>query len=217
LIHNKINLKLLNRKLSRKAIVLYDPFYVFKEEVARCKPKKLKPVSSKEYIIFPSSWHPDEPIEWIVMAWLKNKIDFPLVITGNPKTQRVARIRKIIRKFANNRINFVITGFLPLCDYAQLFKNATAVLSSTTSPIDMQCSIYEALALGKPIIAPLTPAIKSVLSNNAVYYHNFDDLSLKKAINKLFLNITNYKKIIERYSKILEEDIKKTIEALRMY
>ena len=94
LIHNKYNEFLLSPKLKEKIFILYDPFYVFREESVKIinemnaskksEERKIEQIINENYVVYPASWHPDEPVYWIIKTWIKEKIEPKLVITGKP-------------------------------------------------------------------------------------------------------------------------------------
>lgn len=209
LIHNKLNMHLIDVKLHKKTRVLLDPFYILREKYRDNTPsnratmlvEKIRKRYS-DYLVYPASWHPDEPIDWIIGAWEKYYVRPVLVVTGRP------RIKKRLS-------NVVLTGYLPDNDFVYLLKNSTAILSASTSPLDMQHSAFEALALRKPIIASLTPVLYSVLSNSAIYFRNFDDKSLLDAVNKLVTNINHYRASIAKHADRLEKEVRNQVSRLK--
>jgi len=212
LVHNETNYKLLPRRLYSKTLVLYDPFYViegfFSKE--RCEDLKLRGFLKKgEYAMYPASWHPDEPIEFLVEAWASSSIPIPLVISGRPRQQILRRIGEHLQTH-----KIILSGYIE--DYGKylcLLSRALFVVSATTSNFDMQCSAYEALALGKPIAASNGFAIRSVLRDAPVYF-NYDKESLHKAVSSL---LKNYDYVLDRtimLAKSLKEKIERQIETL---
>ena len=212
LIHNETNYKLLPRRLYSKTLVLYDPFYVIESFFSKekCGDLKLRGFLKKEeYAVYPASWHPDEPIEFLVEAWTSSGIPIPLVITGRPRQQI---LRKIGERLQTRKV--VLSGYIEnYGKYLCLLSRALFVVSATTSNFDMQCSAYEALALGKPIAASNRLAIRSVLRDAPVYF-NYDKESLHKAVSSL---LKNYDYVLDRtimLAKSLEEKIERQIETL---
>jgi len=207
IIHNETNYKLMPSKFHFKALVLYDPFYVIKEffDEKNCGNFEL----NREYAVYPASWHPDEPIEFLVEAWTRSNTPIPLVITGSPRQQ----ILKKIWKHVQTR-KIILSGYIE--DYRKylcLLSGALFIVSATTSNFDMQCSAYEALALGKPLVASNRSAIRSVLRDIPVYF-DYDKESLHKAVSDL---LKDYDRVLNRtctFAKELEERIKHQIKFL---
>ncbi|MGD0329229.1 MAG: glycosyltransferase [Nitrososphaeria archaeon] len=207
LLHNETNYFLLPKKLAPKATVLYDPFYTLQELVkdTDCK----MDLGLDEYALFPASWHPDEPINDLIHMWDSLQISIPLVVTGRPPPRILASIRRLgIGK------NVFFTGYLDYGAYLGILLNSKFVLSATTSDLDAQCSSFEALACGKPILASNTLALKSVLGDSAVYFDVHQPSSLLDAENVLLSNYQFYRSKVQDKAVELERQIKKTIQEI---
>ena len=211
IIHNETNYKLMPSRFHLKTLILYDPFYVIKEffNEKNCGNFELSCLKNREYAVYPASWHPDEPMEFLVEAWTRSNVSIPLVITGNPRQQ----ILKKIWKHVQTR-KIILSGYIE--DYRKylcLLSGALFAVSATTSNFDMQCSAYEALALGKPLVASNRSAIRSVLRDIPVYF-DYDKESLHKAVSNL---LKDYEHVLNRthaFAMKLEEKIKYQIEFL---
>jgi len=160
--------------------------------------------------VYPASWHPDEPIEFLVEAWTSSSIPIPLVITGRPRQQI---LRKIGERSQSRKV--ILSGYIENYEkYLCLLSRALFVVSATTSNFDMQCSAYEALALVKPIVASNGFAIRSVLRDAPVYFNYYDKESLHKAVSSLLKNYDNVLGRTIMLTKSLKEKIERQIETL---
>ncbi len=210
LLHNELNKSFIGG-LNDKAMVLYDPFYVIEGYVGEngnCSLDEAN-LGNHRYVVYPVSWHPDEPIEWIVKAWGNIETDTRLVLTGRPD---IGVLKKIIQYV--HRGNVILTGYLDVNDYYCLLARSEFIITATMSHLDMQCSAYEALALRKPILASDTAALKLVLRDSAVYF-DYDMLSLRNAIRVLEDNLDLYKARITERSVELKEEVLNSIKALK--
>jgi len=210
LLHNKLNKVLLPREYHNKSIVLYDPFYVLKEFISKFRGCELTYSGPRDYVVFPASWHPDEPIEFLISTWVRHGLDLPLLITGMPRGPVTIRASKLLRE--NRKV--VLTGYLSYDRYLCLLSKAKAVISATTSNLDMQCSAYEALALKRPIIASKSQAIREVLKDSASYFTINNPTSLIKSVKEVINEYETYVGKIHRISSELEGKIRKIIDII---
>jgi glycosyltransferase involved in cell wall biosynthesis len=211
IIHNETNYNLLPYEFYYKTIVLYDPFYTVRNFFTEknCGDFEMKYLKNKDekYAVYPASWHPDEPIEFLVKAWAHSNIPISLVITGRPRRQILEKIRE------HAQIpKIIFTGYIK--DYRKylcLLSKALFIISATYSDFDMQCSAYEALAIGKPIIASNKLAMRTVLGDIPVYF-NYSKESLYKAISFLLENYDYVQSKTSVLTKRLEEKVKSQVE-----
>ena len=65
-----------------RTIVVYDPIPKPAEDVDKYAVEGLEP---GRYVVFPASWAPDEPVEFIVREFLLSKAseDYKLVVTND--------------------------------------------------------------------------------------------------------------------------------------
>ena len=183
ILQNEANLSLLPRGLSRKALILYDPFYALHGSI-RMKSSS-STMTTRDYALFPASWHPDEPIEFLIRTWVDAGIPFPLLITGKPRGPLFKKVSSMLEDAPNVKL----TGYLDYDDYLDMAAGSKLIISATTSEMDAQCSAYEALALGKPILATSTSVLRAILDGGAVYFDLADPSTLVSALN---LVLTNY-------------------------
>jgi glycosyltransferase involved in cell wall biosynthesis len=211
IIHNETNYKLLPYEFYYKTIVLYDPFYTVREFFAEknCGDFEMKYLKNEndKYAVYPASWHPDEPIEFLVKAWAHSNIPVSLVITGRPQQQILEKIRGYIQI-----PKIIFTDYIKdYREYLCLLSKALFIISATYSNLDMQCSAYEALALGKPIIASNKLAMRTVLGDIPVYF-NYSKESLYKAISFLLENYDYLQSKTFVLTKRLEEKVKSQVK-----
>jgi len=212
-IHNETNYGLLPRRTRSKAVVLHDPFYVVRDYLrgVDCDKVILRyHLESEGYAIYPASWSADEPIEFLVEAWALSNIPVPLVITGKPRLGVLNRVKKYL-----DQRRVLLTGYIEdYSEYLCTLSRALFVVSATTRNYAMQCTAYEALALGKPLLASNKLAIRNVLRDVPVYF-NYSESSLYRAIALL---LENYNYVLSRTLKLtreLEERIKREVELFR--
>ena len=211
IIHNETNYNLLPYEFHYKTIVLYDPFYIVRKFFAEknCDNFEMKYLKNKDekYAVYPASWHPDEPIEFLVKAWAHTDIPISLVITGRPQQQILEKIREHVQI-----PKIIFTDYIK--DYRKylcLLSKALFIVSATYSDFDMQCSAYEALAIGKPIIASNKLAMRTVLGDIPVYF-NYSKESLYKAVSFLLENYDYVQSKTSVLTKRLEEKVKSQVE-----
>lgn len=76
------------------------------------------------------------------------------------------------KKFANNA-NVKLTGYISDNSYISLLTNASCIVSLTNEEGCLQCTGYEALALGRPFVTSDTSALRSYFGSAAVFVrHN---------------------------------------------
>lgn len=111
-------------------------------------------------VVAPLSWAPDEPIDQIVDAAARcSEVRF--VATGRAPASVLAR--------PNLPPNLELAGFLDDHEFASLMRSAGVVLALTTRDATMQQAGYEAIALGRPVIASDTPVLREYFGAAALY------------------------------------------------
>jgi len=187
IVHNKEILKIISKK--NKTFLLYDPLINDVEE--------LKIRKNKTFVFVPIMKKPDEPIRELIKASEELKSDFVFISTG----KKIENIKYL--------------GYLSYENYLKVLKTCDIVLALTKREFTLLSIIFEAISLGKPIIASETLTIKNFLKDNALYTNHenlaekIKEMKMKKEIYKE--RITKIRNEIEKIEKINLEKIKKFI------
>jgi glycosyltransferase involved in cell wall biosynthesis len=187
IVHNKEILKIISKK--NKTFLLYDPLINDVEE--------LKIRKNKTFVFVPIMKKPDEPIRELIKASEELKSDFLFISTG----KKIENIKYL--------------GYLSYENYLKVLKTCDIVLALTKREFTLLSIIFEAISLGKPIIASETLTIKNFLKDNALYTNHenlaekIKEMKMKKEIYKE--RITKIRNEIEKIEKINLEKIKKFI------
>jgi glycosyltransferase involved in cell wall biosynthesis len=187
IVHNKEILKIVSKK--NKTLLLYDPLI---NEVEELKIRK-----NKTFVFVPIMKKPDEPIRELIKASEELKSDFVFISTG----KKIENIKCL--------------GYLSYENYLKVLKTCDIVLALTKREFTLLSIIFEAISLGKPIIASETLTIKNFLKDNALYTNHenlaekIKEMKMKKEIYKE--RITKIRNEIEKIEKINLEKIKKFI------
>jgi glycosyltransferase involved in cell wall biosynthesis len=187
IVHNKEILKIISKK--NKTFLLYDPLINDVEE--------LKIRKNKTFVFVPIMKKPDEPIRELIKASKELKSDFLFISTG----KKIENIKYL--------------GYLSYENYLKVLKTCDIVLSLTKREFTLLSIIFEAISLGKPIIASETLTIKNFLKENALYTNHenlaekIKEMKMKKEIYKE--RIMKIRNEIEKIEKINLEKIKKFI------
>jgi len=193
----------------KKVLLVYDPIPYVPKQLK--EPKHLGLAPSK-YIVFPSAWSADEPIEYVVREFISSKVSrtHKLVITGDYK--RRIRVAKLVRKTCAGKV--VLTGYLPLDEYYWVLANAAAILAVTKREYTMLSAIWEAIALSKPLIVSRTKTIEEELGYEipGAYYFNLGYGSLSHALDKAIDSLSNLGS--EGAKALRAKMIKKSLQSL---
>ena len=187
IVHNREILKIVSKK--NKTFLLYDPLINDVEE--------LKIRKNKTFVFVPIMKKPDEPIRELIKASEELKSDFVFISTG----KKIENIKYL--------------GYLSYENYLKVLKTCDIVLSLTKREFTLLRIIFEAISLGKPIIASDTLTIKNFLKENALYTNHenlaekIKEMKMKKEIYKE--RITKMRNEMEKVEKINLEKIKKFI------
>ena len=187
IVHNTEILKIISKK--NKTFLLYDPLINDVEE--------LKIRKNKTFVFVPIMKKPDEPIRELIKASEELKSDFVFISTG----KKIESIKCL--------------GYLSYENYLKVLKTCDIVLALTKREFTLLSIIFEAISLGKPIIASETLTIKNFLKDNALYTNHenlaekIKEMKMKKEIYKE--RITKIRNEIEKIEKINLEKIKKFI------
>jgi len=187
IVHNREILKIVSKK--NKTFLLYDPLINDVEE--------LKIRKNKIFVFVPIMKKPDEPIRELIKASEELKSDFVFISTG----KKIENIKCL--------------GYLSYKNYLKVLKTCDIVLALTKREFTLLSIIFEAISLGKPMIASETLTIKNFLKDNALYTNHenlaekIKEMKMKKEIYKE--RITKIRNEIEKIEKINLEKIKKFI------
>ncbi|MEM2738748.1 MAG: hypothetical protein QXK93_07185 [Candidatus Bathyarchaeia archaeon] len=193
LVHNSFQLRLIPCSLRIKTLVVFDPWYLISDK-KKCMGKQ------GDYIVIPSSFAPDEPLEEVLKSVDFFDIPVKLYVTGD-----WSRKPGII-KHASDKVIF--TGYLTNEEYYKLLSNAAAVLTGTKREYTSLMSAWEAVAYAKPLALTETDTLKSLFNGYAVFYDWKDSRSIANAI-KVVLNI--------KPNLLLRKELKlKTLESIKM-
>ncbi len=162
IIHNEKMRELLPEKAKPGALVVYDPWFMI---------KPVAPQAVKEkYLVFPASYHPDEPLDEVLSAAKELCPDINIKVTGN------WRRRPDVRKHESQQITF--TGYLTDAEYELIIANSSGIISGTKEEYTALMSGWEAVAYSKPLIISTTATLKEVYGDYPHYY----DISVPKTI-----------------------------------
>jgi glycosyltransferase involved in cell wall biosynthesis len=171
IVHNSEIFKLLPKRLTKRAILVYDP------------PRKLiKSQDESDYILLPASWRSDEPLEYILEEFLAANIKAPLVVTGDYK-----RREHLYHKYRNTP-HIVFTGYLNNEEYLTTLSRAKAVIVTTTREYTLLSAGWEAIYAEKIAIVSETKTLKRLFGDAAIYFKLHIKGSLTKALEALDKN-----------------------------
>jgi hypothetical protein len=153
--HNEAQLDIIPKNVKNKTIVVYDPWNFIATES--------KVTKQENYMVFPASFAPDEPLEQIIEAVNTSKQPLKLYITGNWKRAPE------LKKYSSEKIHF--TGFLSNQKFNDLLAGATAIITGTTREYTTMMSAWEAIAHNKPLAVTATKTLKTLYPHYAVFYN----------------------------------------------
>jgi len=169
LVHNDDIMELLPRSLRDKTIVVYDPWPLITEQTDMCR-------ESEDYVVFPASYAPDEPLEEVLSAASRSDLDIKLYVTGDWRKRKNLRDR-----YESNKIIF--TGYLPADEYYKLLCKAKAVITGTKREYTLLMSAWEAVAFRKPLIVNKTRTLEKIFKDYAIFYDYKNPESIIHAIS----------------------------------
>jgi len=169
-IHNEKMGELLSESAKEKALVVYDPWFII-------KPVDKSPLYDN-YIVFPASYHPDEPLDEVLEVVRGLCPEVKIRITGN------WRRRPEVKRHESERITF--TGHLTSEEYERLIANASGVISGTREEYTALMSAWEAIAYSKPLAITDSQALRESYGDYPIYYSWKDKGSIANAIDRLF-------------------------------
>ncbi|MEJ5292144.1 MAG: glycosyltransferase [Candidatus Methanosuratincola sp.] len=188
-IHNEKMRELLPSDSKQKVLVVYDPWYMI-------KPIRTPSSSKEQYVVFPASYHPDEPLEEVLEAAKELCPNVKLVITGDWKKCPQ------LKRYASEQIRF--TGFLSNNEYELLIANASGIISGTKEEYTALMSAWEAIAHAKPLAITKSQALEETYGCYPIYYDWRDKKSIAAAINHLLISSPNMAARNRLYAVALE-------------
>lgn len=139
-----------------RAVVVGDPPLASRDVAVAARSTA---TGGRPQVVWPCSWYRDEPIDAVVAAATQAP-DLDVVLTGRPPaTFDRAALPANVR----------LTGWLDDDEYDRLLVGATGVLALTTRELTMQRAGYEALILGRPVIASSTDVLRDYFTSGAVF------------------------------------------------
>lgn len=196
-IHNEKMRELLPDGAKAKAIVVYDPWFMIK--LVHSEPSK------EAYLVFPASYHPDEPLEEVLSAVRVLCPDVKIKITGN--WRRLPEVKQLETE------NITFTGYLTNEEYEQLIANATGIISGTKEEYTTLMSAWEAVAYRKPLAITDSQALRESYGAYPTYYDWKNKKSIAQAINNLYKSVPD-SHILDDLRKSAKESIEKLKSAL---
>jgi glycosyltransferase involved in cell wall biosynthesis len=166
LVHNDLVLNLIPMNLRAKTLVVLDPWYLI------CNGEHK--TGQGDYIVFPASFAPDEPLEEVINSINSFNLDVKIYVTGNWKRQ------PRITKYASDKIKF--TGYLKDGEYYKLLLNAKAIVTGTKREYTSLMSAWEAIAYTKPLALTKTKTLENLFKDYAVFYDWRDSRSIVNAV-----------------------------------
>jgi hypothetical protein len=188
--HNEAQLDIIPKNVKNKTIIVYDPwnFIATKDKINK----------QENYMVFPASFAPDEPLEEVIEAVNATKQPLKLYITGNWKRSPE------LKKYASEKIHF--TGFLSNQEFNNLLAGATAIITGTTREYTAMMSAWEAIAHNKPLAVTATKTLKTLYPHYAVFYNWKNKQNIITALQTINITKPN--------PKSREELRQKTIQSL---
>jgi glycosyltransferase involved in cell wall biosynthesis len=186
--HNEIQMGIIPKKVKNKTIVVYDPWHLITKENKKCK--------HGNYIVFPASFAPDEPLKEVIEAVNASKQPLKLYITGNWK-----RIPEL-KKYTSEKIQF--TGFLLNREFNNLLSGASAIITGTTREYTTMMSAWEAVAYNKLLAITATKTLKNMYSHYAIFYNWKNKQSIVEALQSITEKKTNQENIEYLKQKTLQ-------------
>lgn len=185
LIHNNQIRNIVPLSVKNKCFLLYDPL------LEDCESFNFK--KEKLFVFTTIMLKPDEKLDDLVKAADHLKKDVAFMSTGK-----------------NHNLNSIKSlGFLSYSNYLRVMKTADVVLAMTKREYTSLSILFEAISLGKCIIASNTNTLKEICAENVLYFSNHDDLI--KNINllkneKVRIEYENRVKNLRVLLKNIEED-----------
>ena len=165
IVHNAHLVQQVKEKIKVTPFVVRDG--IAKKQIDEANGKNLLKklgLSSKEYVLFPSSFDKDEPLQEVFDAARRlPKINFVM-------TWHVEKLAKRIRKTLPP--NVLLTGFLKTDDFNQLFANAGVALVLTKNEGVQLSGMQEAMAFEIPAVVTDLNTTRFLYKDFPVYVKN---------------------------------------------
>lgn len=130
--------------------------------------------TQKPLVTFVCSFDTDEPVDIIAAAAQELSREFQLLVTGKPTAEFLAQLKDT---------DVIATGYLKREEYLSLLAQSRVIVGLTTEEYCLQCSGYEALALGKAFVTSNTISLRNFFGDAAILTNN-DQHDLIAAIRK---------------------------------
>ncbi|MGF3498292.1 MAG: hypothetical protein ACQXXL_01535, partial [Candidatus Methanosuratincola sp.] len=170
-IHNKKMSELLPEGANEKTLVVYDPWHLIEPF-----PKNIQ---NEKYIVFPASYHPDEPLREVLEAVKNLCPNVKLKVTGD------WRRCQDLKKYESEKISF--TDFLTKEKYDSLIANSSGIISGTKKEYTALMSAWEAIAYSKPLAINETETLRECYDSYPIFYDLRNEKSIADAVNNLAL------------------------------
>jgi len=192
--HNEAQLDIIPKNVKNKTIVVYDPWNLITTESKINK--------QENYMVFPASFAPDEPLEEIIEAANSAEQSLKLYITGNWKRTPE------LKKYASEKVQF--TGFLSNQEFKDLLSGASAIITGTTREYTTMMSAWEAIAHNKPLATTATKTLKTMYPHYATFYNWKNKQNIIKT-----LQIINVTKIDPKAREELKQQTSQRLDQLK--
>jgi glycosyltransferase involved in cell wall biosynthesis len=152
--------------------------FVLQDKVPSLTEGGTKDLGGARNIVFVCSFDEDEPVEAAIEAARGLDPSWQMFVTGNYR-RHLRRLPVLQAPPATVKL----TGFLGDAEYQTLLRSADVVMALTTHDHTLMCVAYEATALGKPVVASDTAAMREYFHKGFVFTDN-SAASIREAISK---------------------------------
>ncbi|MEM2388770.1 MAG: glycosyltransferase [Ignisphaera sp.] len=188
-------------RLRERCIVVYDPWFLLEDFKKYCP----SVCEEHEYVVFPASFAPDEPIDEVLSVLSRMK-KIKVYVTGNANKHR-----DIVMKYKSS--NIIFTGYIPDEEYYRLLCCAKAIVAGTKREYTALMSAWEALAFNKPLALSYTKTLYRIFAGYAYFYNLRNSKSVEDAIINAISSSQPAKEI---YTKLKNETIQQ-LNQLKKY
>jgi hypothetical protein len=198
--HNEAQIDIIPKNVKNKTVVVYDPWNLIDTDGKINK--------QENYMVFPASFAPDEPLEEVMEVVNTAKQPLKLYITGNWKRAPE------LKKYASEKIQF--TGFLSNQEFNDLLAGASAIITGTTREYTTMMSAWEAIAYNKPLAITATKTLKNMYSPYAIFYNWKNKQSITNTLQTINITKPNPKNREELKQKTIQsiDQLKQKIKEL---
>ncbi|MCL2172195.1 MAG: hypothetical protein LBH62_04535 [Nitrososphaerota archaeon] len=173
--HNETQLDIIPKNVKNKTLIVYDPWDLIDVEYKINK--------QENYMVFPASFAPDEPLREVIEAVNASVQPEKLYITGNWKRAPE------LKKYETEKIRF--TGFLSNQEFNKLLSGASAIITGTTREYTTMMAAWEAIAFNKPLAVTATRTLKSMYPHYAIFYNWKNKQNIIKMIQTIGITKTD--------------------------